>query len=104
MATITVQVWNAVGNTRCEVSMPDDKPASQILDVLVAKMDLPQIGPDDLPLVYEFVLLRSRKLVFGDKCLQEVGAKDGDVLRLIPQIPRRTPTGTWCSDSLRGVS
>jgi uncharacterized ubiquitin-like protein YukD len=95
MAIITVQVWDIVGNRKTEVELPDDQPVSRILDVLVEKMGLPQIAPDGLPSVYEFHHKRSGKLLLGDQCLQEVGVKDDDVLRLPPQIPRRTPSRIW---------
>lgn len=50
MANITVQVWDATGNKRQDVELPDDAPVGRILAVLLDKMGLPQTGPDDQPL------------------------------------------------------
>ena len=46
MAMITVQVWDATGNKRQEVELPDDAPVNRILAVLLDKMNLPQVAPD----------------------------------------------------------
>ena len=42
MAMITVQVWDATGNKRQEVELPDNAPVNRILAVLLEKMNLPQ--------------------------------------------------------------
>jgi hypothetical protein len=86
MATITVQVWDATGNKRHEVELPDDVPIERILAVLVEKMNLPQSAPDGQPLSYKFHHRTSGKQLLDDQCLSAVQAKDGDVLRLQPEI------------------
>jgi hypothetical protein len=42
MARITVQVWDATGNERQEVELPDDLPIERILAVLAEKKNVPQ--------------------------------------------------------------
>ncbi len=86
MAMITVQVWDATGNKRNEVELPDDAPVNRILAVLLDKMSLPRTAPDGQPLSYKFHHKASGKQLMDEQCLCEVGAKDGDVLRLQPEI------------------
>lgn len=86
MAMITVQVWDATGNKRQEVELPDDAPVNRILAVLLEKMQLPQTAPDGQPLSYKFHHKRSGKQLLDEQCLADVGAEEGDVLRLQPEI------------------
>ena len=37
MAMLTVQVWDATGNKRQDVEMPDDAPINRLLAVLIEK-------------------------------------------------------------------
>jgi hypothetical protein len=91
MAMITVQVWDATGNKRQDVELPDDVSVQRILAVLVEKMRLPQSAPDGQPLSYKFHHRQSGKQLLDDQCLCDVQAKDGDVLRLQPEIT----AGRW---------
>ncbi len=86
MAMITVQVWDATGNKRQEVELPDDVPVQRILAVLVEKMNLPQLAPDGQPLSYKFHHRQSGKQLLDDQTLSAVHSKDGDILRLQPEI------------------
>lgn len=86
MATITVQVWDVTGNKKTEVELPDDEPVNRILEVLIDRMNLPRIGPDGQPQSYKFHHKRSGKQLLDEQCLREVGAQDGDVLRLLAEI------------------
>ena len=54
MANITVQIWDATGNKRQEVELPDNAPVNRIIAVLLDKMNLPKNGPDGQPLSYKF--------------------------------------------------
>ncbi len=86
MAMITVQVWDATGNKRQEVELPDDAPVNRILAVLVDKLNLPETGPDGQPLSYKFHHKASGKQLHEEQCLAEANVKEGDVLRLQPEI------------------
>lgn len=90
MAMITVQVWDATGNKRQEVELPDDAPVNRILAVLLDKMRLPQTAPDGQPLSYKFHHKRSGKQLLDEQCLADVGVQEGDVLRLNPEITAGT--------------
>jgi len=86
MGMITVEVWDATGNKRRKVEMPDDAPVNRLLAVLLEKMKFPQFAPDGQPLSYKFHHRPSGKQLLDEQTLADVGAKDGDVLRLQPEI------------------
>jgi uncharacterized ubiquitin-like protein YukD len=86
MAIVSVHVWDATGNKRQQVDMPDDAPVNRILAVLLEKMNFPQYAPDGQILSYKFHHRSSGKQLLDDQCLRDVGVKDGDVLRLQPEI------------------
>src|SRR3954470_11266612 len=86
MGMVTVNVWDATGNKRQEVELPDDAPMNRILAVLLAKMNFPQFAPDGQPLSYKFHHRASGKQLLDEQTLSDVGAKAGDVLRLQPEI------------------
>src|SRR5579862_4345976 len=86
MAMLTVQVWDATGNKRQDVEMPDNAPMSRILAVLLEKMKFPQFAPDGQPLSYKFHHRASGKQLLDEQTLADVKVKDGDVLRLQPEI------------------
>ena len=86
MATVTVQVWDATGNKRQEVEMPDDVPINRILAVLLTRMNFPESAPDGQPLSYKFHHRASGKQLLDTQSLKDVGVKEGDVLRLQPEI------------------
>lgn len=86
MPMVTVQVWDATGNKRQEVEMPDDVPINRILAVLLQRMSFPESAPDGQPLSYKFHHRASGKQLLDTQCLKDVGVKSGDVLRLQPEI------------------
>ncbi len=86
MSMVTVQVWDATGNKRQTVEMPTDVPVKRILAVLLEKMKFPQFAPDGQPLSYKFHHRASGKQLLDEQCLADVGVKEGDVLRLQPEI------------------
>ena len=86
MGLLTVQVMDATGNRRQQVQMPDDAPVNRLLVVLLEKMKFPTHAPDGQPLSYKFHHRASGKQLLDEQCLKDVGVKDGDVLRLQPEI------------------
>ena len=86
MANLTVQIWDATGNKKQEVELPDNAPVNRIIAVLLDKMNLPKNGPDGQPLSYKFHHKASGKQLQDTQCLVDVGVKDGDVIRLQPEI------------------
>jgi uncharacterized ubiquitin-like protein YukD len=86
MGLVNVQVWDATGNKKQDVQMPDDAPMNRILAVLLEKMSFPQYAPDGQLLSYKFHHRASGKQLLDDQTLSQAGVKDGDVLRLQPEI------------------
>jgi len=86
MSMLTVQVWDATGNKRQHIEMPDDVPVNRILAVLLEKMNFPQYAPDGQLLSYKFHHRASGKQLLDQQCLKDVGVRENDVLRLQPEI------------------
>ena len=86
MGLITVEIWDATGTKRQHVQMPDDAPMNRILAVLLEKMNFPQYAPDGQPLSYKFHHRASGKQLVDDQTLADARVKEGDVLRLQPEI------------------
>ena len=86
MSMVSVQVWDATGNKRQEVEMPDDAPVNRLIAVLLQKMNFPQYAPDGQPLSYKIHHRASGKQLLDGQTLGEVGVKSGDILRLQPEI------------------
>src|SRR2546421_2158952 len=86
MAIVSVQVWDATGNKRQEVEMPDDAPVNRLIAVLLQKMNFPQYAPDGQPLSYKIHHRASGKQLLDGQTLGQVGVKSGDILRLQPEI------------------
>jgi uncharacterized ubiquitin-like protein YukD len=86
MATINVTVYDSTENKRVPVELPDDAPCNKIIVVLIQKLRLPTNGPDGAPLSYKFHHKNSGKQIQDSQTLAEAGVKDGDILRLQPEI------------------
>lgn len=86
MGLVTVEVWDATGNKRQPVEMPDDAPVNRLLLVIVEKLNFPINAPDGQPLSYKLHHRASGKQLLDDQKLRDVGVKNGDVLRLLPEI------------------
>lgn len=86
MAMIVVQVWHVTGNKMTEVELPNDVPVNRILEVLIDRMSLARIDPIGQPQFYKLRHEGSGKLLLDEQSLEEVGAKDGDVLRLLEEF------------------
>jgi uncharacterized ubiquitin-like protein YukD len=86
MGMVTVQIWDATGNKRQDVQMPDDAPVNRLLAVLLEKMKFPQYAPDGQLLSYKFHHKASGKQLLDTQTLADVNVQEGDVLRLQPEI------------------
>lgn len=86
MATLNVQIWDATGNKRQSVTLPADAPVNRILVVLLDKMNFPQLGPDGQLLSYKFHHRNSGRQLLDEQTLADAGVKEGDILRLQPEI------------------
>jgi hypothetical protein len=85
MANINVQVWDATGNKRQDLELPDDVPVDRILVVLTERLHLPARHPDGRLLVYKFHHATGGQLR-DTQSLRAAGVKENDVLRLYHEM------------------
>lgn len=85
MSSIIVQVWDATGNKRELVELPDDEPVNRILIKLAEKMNLPAKHPDGRLLVYKFHHQTAGQLRDA-QTLRAAGIKENEILRLYHEM------------------
>ena len=86
MGKVNVVIVDATGNKEQKVGLPDDVKCGIIMVKLVEKIKLPSVGPDGNPISYKFIHKVSGRQLLEAQTLAEAGIKDGDVLRLQPEI------------------
>ncbi len=86
MGKVNVIIMDATGSKEQKASLPDDAPVRRIIAKLVQLLNLPTTGPDGQPLSYKFHHKASGKQLADEQTLAEANVKDGDVLRLQPEI------------------
>lgn len=86
MSKITVTIMDQTGNKQAEVTVPKDRPTYAIITKLVEGLKLPKNGPDGQPLSYKLHHKATGKQLKEDQTFEQAEVKDGDVLRLQPEI------------------
>ncbi|MEI6131294.1 MAG: EsaB/YukD family protein [Bacillota bacterium] len=86
MAQINLIIVDATGNKEQKAGLPDDVQAGIIMVKLIEKIKLPSVGPDGNPISYKFIHKATGKQLLETQTFAEAGIKDGDVLRLQPEI------------------
>lgn len=86
MAKVNVIVVDATGNKEQKVGLPDDIKVGIIMVKLVEKIQLPVVGPDGNPISYKFIHKVTGRQLLETQTLADAKIKDGDVLRLQPEI------------------
>ena len=86
MGKVNVTIVDVTGNKEQQADIPDDAPVRRIIAKLVQMMSLPVTGPDGQPLSYKFHHKASGKQLSDEQTLGEAEVKDGDILRLQPEI------------------
>jgi uncharacterized ubiquitin-like protein YukD len=86
MAKVNVTIVDVTGNKEQEAALPDDAPVKRIIAKLIQMMSLPAVGPDGQPISYKFIHKASGKQISDEQSLSEATVRDGDVLRLQPEI------------------
>lgn len=86
MGKVNVVIVDATGNKEQKVGLPDDIKCGIIMVKLVEKIKLPSVGPDGNPISYKFIHKVTGRQLLEAQTLSEAGIKDGDVLRLQPEI------------------
>ena len=92
MSKVNVVIVDATGNKEQKVGLPDDVKCGIIMVKLVEKIKLPSVGPDGNPISYKFIHKVTGRQLLESQTLAEAGIKDGDVLRLQPEIT----AGAFC--------
>lgn len=93
MGKLNVIIVDATGNKEQKVGLPDDIKIGIIMVKLVEKIKLPSTGPDGNPISYKFIHKVSGRQLLETQTLADAHIKDGDVLRLQPEIT----AGATCS-------
>jgi uncharacterized ubiquitin-like protein YukD len=86
VGSIDVTVMDVTGSREQVANLPDDAPVRRVIAKLVEIMGLPMIGPDGAPLSYRFHHKASGRQLGDAETLAAAGVKEGDVLRLTPEI------------------
>lgn len=86
MGKVNVIIVDATGNKEQKVGLPDDIKIGIIMVKLVEKIKLPSTGPDGNPISYKFIHKVSGRQLLETQTLADAHIKDGDVLRLQPEI------------------
>lgn len=83
---ISVEVWDATGNKKAVVSLPGQASVNRIIVLLVDRMNLPRHSPDGQLMSYKFHHKASGRQLLDEETLTQAGIREGDVLRLQPEI------------------
>jgi uncharacterized ubiquitin-like protein YukD len=83
---VVVEISDATGSRRREMEIPDDVPVKRILIVAAERMGLPQEGPDGQLVSYRFHHRNSGRQLLDEETLVQAGVRNGDELRLQPEI------------------
>ena len=86
MAMINVTVFDSTENKKVPVELPDDAPVNKLISILIERLNLPKLGPDGAPLSYKFHHKNSGRQLQDQQSLSSADVKDGDILRLQPEI------------------
>jgi len=86
MSNISIEVWDATGNKKQVVELPAEAEVNRVIAVLVDKMNLPRHSPDGQLMSYKFHHRASGRQLLETESLSTAGVRDGDILRLQPEI------------------
>lgn len=86
MGLVQIKVSDVSGSRSSTVEAPDDIPVFRIILLLVEKLNLPLNSPDGQILSYKLHHRRSASQLIDEQTLFEGNVRDGDELRLQPEI------------------
>ncbi len=86
MSTLRLKITDISGSRSREVEAPDDIAIERILALLVERMDLPINSPDGQLMSYKLHHLRSSQQLIEKQTFAAADVRDGDELRLQPEI------------------
>jgi hypothetical protein len=86
VSDINLEVWDATGNKRVNVTVPDDVAIERILLVLADKLHLPREAPDGQLMSYKFHHRRLGVQLLDEQTLAAQQVEPGDIVRIQPEI------------------
>lgn len=86
MASIHIKILDISGSRVREVEAPSDIPINRILAILIEKMNLPINSPDGQLMSYKLHHRQSGRQLLETQTFTEAEVRDGDELRLQPEI------------------
>lgn len=87
MSYITIEIRDLFGNKSDRVEVPDDVAVNRLLVVLVERLNYPRFDATGGQLLsYRLHHIGTQKQLLDDLTLAASGVRDGDALRLVPEI------------------
>ena len=86
MAKLNVVIVDVTGSKEQDASLPDDVAISKVIDKLVEVLYLPAVNTAGVPITYKFLHKASGRHLLDNLTLSQCDVKDGDIIRLIPEI------------------
>ena len=87
MAYINIEVWDATGNKKQIVEVPDDVPINRIIVLLIDRLNYPKFDATGGQLLsYKLHHQSTRKQLIDTNTLQQSDVKSNDILRLVAEI------------------
>jgi uncharacterized ubiquitin-like protein YukD len=83
---INVVVVDTTGSKEQDATLPDDVPVGRVIDKLIEVLYLPAVNTAGAPITYKFLHKATGRHLLDSYTLAQCGVKDGDMLRLIPEI------------------
>lgn len=84
---ITIEVRDLFGNKSDRVEVPDDVAVNRLLVLLVERLNYPRFDATGGQLLsYRLHHIGTQKQLLDDQSLAQSGVRDGDALRLVPEI------------------
>ena len=68
------------------VDAPDDVPVLRVMAVLIDRLSLPRTSPDGQMMSYKFHHKGTGRQLLDDQTFLDAGVRDGDVVRIQPEI------------------
>lgn len=86
MEKVNVVVVDTTGSKEQDAALPNDVPIAKVVDKLVEVLYLPAVNTAGVPITYKFLHKATGRHLLDNMTLAQCNVKDGDVLRIIPEI------------------
>jgi uncharacterized ubiquitin-like protein YukD len=83
---LDITIQDVGGANAVDFTVPSDVPAKNIVAKLLSAMNLPTHDPSGTPMSYMLHHVQTQRQINQDATLLSSDVKDGDSLRLVPQI------------------